>query len=399
MSTEMMVSKDKIKSLMDDVRKVHESPDNQNRAYFWQIRSKEDWQPAFIRTLPKREPGNKIPFVVEPGLGMWSQILGFNLGDYYSSPLTYLTAQLEMKLYHARMFKDDTFIDKTFRLMFATTLEASLMGAKYNFTRDGHPWIEYSHPPIKSLEDIQALVPPDFFRSGVMPIIHRFYEEINTLLDEDFLVKFPEWIMGPLGVAIQLRGFEAFLMDLIDAPENSGQLIEKIITARKHWQSDLDKFLGVQRTHGVLGNDDINVPIISPAQYRDIFLPIEHELCNYYGSIFYWHSCGNVTKLLPMIGSIRKLELFHCGPWTDIKKACSVFPGNGTAMEIVIEPVSKVQKASREQQKKILVELQREITSEANCFIKVDSLEVISNLPSDLQQILQWIEVAREVLG
>lgn len=395
----MVVSKDRVKQLMDEVRMVFESPENQARAEFWKPIPDEDWQLAYIRTLPNRKPGQKIPFVVEPGLGMWSQILGFNLGDYYTSPLVYLTVQLMIKLYHASHFKDDTYIDKSFRLMFATTLEASLLGASFHFTRNGHPWIDYSNPPIKSLEDIENLKLPDFFHSGTMPEIHRFYEEMRSLLDDDFLIKFPEWIMGPMGVAIQLRGFEKLLMDLIESPEEANQLLKKIVEARKSWQSEADKFLDKKRNYGVLGNDDVNVPIISPPQYKNIFLPIEKELCNYYGGIFYWHSCGNVTRLLPYISTIPRLKLFHCGPWTDVEKSCEVFEDADTSLEIMVEPVDKVQKASKEKQNEYLKEIVQAIPPQTNGYIKVDSLEVISDLSSDLSQVLQWIAVARGILG
>ena len=124
----MEVSQDRIKALMDQVREIHESPENQARARYWQVVPHERWEPALIRTLPAPRAGAKIPFVVEPALTMWSEILGFDTAAYYADPLTYLSAQLEMKVYHARHFQDDTHIDKSFRILFAAVLEGTLMG-------------------------------------------------------------------------------------------------------------------------------------------------------------------------------------------------------------------------------------------------------------------------------
>lgn len=93
----MEVNQDRVKALMDQVREIHESPENQARARYWQVVSHERWEPALIRTLPAPRDGGKIPFVVEPALTMWSEILGFDTAAYYADPLTYLTAQLEME--------------------------------------------------------------------------------------------------------------------------------------------------------------------------------------------------------------------------------------------------------------------------------------------------------------
>ena len=119
----MEVNRERVKLLMDQVRGTHGSPENQARARHWQIVPHERWEPALIRTLPApRKEGGKIPFVIEPGLAMWSEILGFDIGTYYEDPLTYLTAQLEMKVYHAQHFKDDAYIDRSIRILFATTI-------------------------------------------------------------------------------------------------------------------------------------------------------------------------------------------------------------------------------------------------------------------------------------
>jgi len=395
----MEVNRNRIKDLMDQVREIHESPENQARARYWQVVPHERWEPAFIRTLPAPRAGAKIPFVVEPALTMWSEILGFDTAAYYTDPLTYLTAQLEMKVYHARHFQDDTYIDKSFRILLAAVLEGTLMGMPYNFTKEGHPWLDYMHPPVRSADDLGHLEPPDFYQSGVMPLVHRFYAEMTEALDDDFLVKFPDWLMGPFGVSCELRGFDKFLMDLLLDPEFAQALLRAIVEARKSWQARCDEFLGVKRTRGVLGNDDVYCPTLSPALYRDMILPFEIELCEHYSGMFYWHSCGDTTKLLDDIARIPVVDLFHCGPWTDVAESCRVWGERGVPIEICVEPVEKVQRASPAQQRRYLQDIVAQIPDHVEGFVKVDSLEVIRDLETELAAIQSWIDGAREVLS
>lgn len=396
----MEVSINRINSLQQSVRDIYDSSSNQSKRGYWQVIENETWEPAFIRTLPDRQPKGKIPFVVELGLGLWSKVLDFNLRDYYHDPLTYATVQLEIKAFHAKNFHDDTFIEKNFRLLIATTLEGSLMGVPFGYTEQGHPWLDYQNPPLVDYSDLKQLRIPDFYQSGEMPNLLSAYEKMKQVLDEDFLIKFPDWIMGPFGVAAELRGFDKLLMDLILEPQFVSDLLGHIVRSRHSWQKQLDAFLGISRSRGLLGNDDVNCPTLSPAQYRKFLLPIEKELCAHYGGIYYWHSCGQTTPLLPYIAEIPHLDLFHCGPWTSVEKACSVFAGTGTALEIMVEPVDKVQMASRQEMKNYLLEIKSQIPDETNCYIKVDSIEDVRNdLKIEIDNVIKWIEVAREVLG
>lgn len=394
----MKVNQERIQALMDLVRKIHESPENQDRARCWQLVPYERWEPAFIRTAPAPRYGGHVPFVVEPALAMWSEVLGFETKAYYEDPLTYLTAQLEMKVYHAGHLRDDTYIDKSVRLLFAALLEGSMLGVPYGFTKQGHPWLDYQNPPIQDREDLNKLELPDFYRGGIMPLVHRFYAEMTEVLDDDFLVKFPDWIMGPFGVACELRGFDQFLVDLLLDQEFARELLGFIVEARLVWQAECDRFLGIERTRGLMGDDDVNCPTLSPALYRDVILPLEMELSEHYGGIFYWHSCGNTSRLLENIARIPALDLFHCGPWTEVAEACRVMGKRGVALEICLDPVGKVQLASPADQKRYLEEVVAHIPDTVDCYIKVDSLETIRDLPTELAAIGSWLDAAREVL-
>jgi hypothetical protein len=137
---------------------------------------------------------------------------------------------------------------------------------------------------------------------------------------------------------------------------------------------------------------------MSPSHYRDILLPLEIELSESYGGIAYWHSCGDTTRLLDAISQIPNLDLFHCGPWTDVSSACHIMGAKGIAVEICIEPVDKVQHASPIAQKRYLEDTIAQIPGNTACYIKVDSLEVIRDLPTELEAIQSWLRVAQTLL-
>jgi hypothetical protein len=205
--------------------------------------------------------------------------------------------------------------------------------------------------------------------------------------------------MGPFGVAAELRGFDGLLIDLLGRPDFIDAMFGYIVEARLHWQAECDRYLGIRRTRGLLGNDDVNVPTLSPGLYETRVLPWELRLCEQYGGIFYWHSCGNTTKLLPAINRIPALDLFHVGPKTDIARAAAIFGPRSIPLEICPDPVSKVQQAAPEEQRRCLEEVLAQIPEECSCYIKIDSLEVLGTLDESMETIQHWIATARDLLG
>ncbi|MCZ7542980.1 MAG: hypothetical protein M5R40_05320 [Anaerolineae bacterium] len=396
----MAPSIDRIKTLMDEVRAIEASAPNQARKRLWQARPHAEFEPAFIRTLPyARARGGKIPFVVEPALGMWVHILGFDRRAYYTDPVTYLTVELEKKVYHARLFRDDTYIDKSFRILIATALEASLVGVPYAFTAEGHPLPDYLHPPVKAPSDLARLDLPDFHRTGLMPTIIRLYEEMRRLLDDDFLVKFPDWIMGPFGVATELRGFDGLLIDMVQRPGLRRAALCVCRRSAPALAGGMRRLPGRQAHARPAGQRRREYTHALARLYREMVLPWEQKLCATYGGIFYWHSCGDTSALIPDIARIPTLDLFHVGPKTDIARAAQVFGPRAIPLEICPDPIEKVQQATPDQQRDHLAAVRDQIPADVSCCIKVDSLEVLRSPEAELATIQQWIATARELLG
>jgi len=395
----MDTSTEHIRELMDRVREIELSPSNQAKKRYWNIVPNDQWEPAQIRDIPRPLNEGPLPFVVQPATSMWSHILGFDIKEFFTEPRVYLTAMLEQTVWAAEHIDDDTFHNRSFRLLYGTLLEGSMMGLPWHFDETGYPRFDYDHPPLTKPEDLSKMKMPDFYTSGLMPLILRMYEEMKELLDDDFLVKFPDWLMGPFGVACEMRGFSNFLTDLVLEPQFAQDLLTFIVESRKQWTRQCNEYLGlINRTRGTLGNDDVACPTLSPKIYAEQILPFERDLHDFYGRLFYWHSCGNTTALLEIIRELPEIELIHVGPWTDRAKAVEIF-AETSALEFCPDPVEEVQMADEERIRQWLGELVGLRKPEMAVYIKVDSLEVIRDLKTELDAIQRFIRIAREVTG
>lgn len=232
---------DSIKKLTEKIEKLIHSPRNQKIAQAWkpqEYTAKDHWRGVpLLSTRAKM-----IPFTVEPELPMWARILGFDVEEFYNNPRSYLENTLKIMIYRFEHFQDFTCIEKTIPIWLGTTLESSLLGSRTIFVKGESPWLD-REPIIKKYEDLDKLNLPDFYKSGLMPVAHRMYNEINELVEGKYTVVFPEWGRGPFGVATHIRGLENLLSDMVLKPDFVHKLMCFITDARKVWIKERAKFL------------------------------------------------------------------------------------------------------------------------------------------------------------
>ena len=147
---------------------------------------------------------------------------------------------------------------------------------------------------------------------------------------------------------------------------------------------------------GNLYNYEVSCPIISPEQYEEFVFPYEIELCEFQGGIGYWHSCGDTTKLVDSIRKISPIDMFHIGPWTDMREAKRAF-AKDTALEKCLMPTKDVQLASEKEMEEKLDSI-RTILDGTSYTIRASALQVMDSLDKDIERIKQWVEVARRKL-
>jgi uroporphyrinogen-III decarboxylase len=383
---------DSIKSLMDKVREISEEKANKKRIERWQPSpetARDHW-----RGKPQwRASIDSAPITVEPEMAMWGEIMGFALDEFYQNPLVYLEYQLRMMIWRYENFDDHTCIEKNVPIWLGTTFESSLFGSKTIYDKSESPWLDREFV-IGNESDFYKIQKPDFNKTGLMPLSHKYYEVLKETLDDDFNVTFPEWGRSPFAVATHIRGFENVLIDLVSNPDFAKELIRFITDVRIEWTKERAHFLGMGVEKGNIYNDEVNTPTLSPQLYEEFALPYEIELSKFHGGILYWHSCGNTTALMTSIAKIPDLEMFHVGPWTDLKTAMDTFKGE-LPLEICIHPLKYVQNADENAMRSNLQEI-NEICGDSPYTIRAEGLQKFTTVNEDVKHIKDWIRIANE---
>ena len=79
------MDREDLRALMDRVRQIAETAENQQKAFLWAPESadaKDHW-----RGTPKRYgETHAAPFTVEPEFPLWSKMIGFDMVRFYTDP-------------------------------------------------------------------------------------------------------------------------------------------------------------------------------------------------------------------------------------------------------------------------------------------------------------------------
>ena len=394
------MDKENIKRLLEEVRKLEQSSENKRRKEMWKEiprTARDQW-----RGVPKNDRSwrcGAIPLTIDLQNSFWAKYFNFSLVDYYSDAGIFLEYYLKIMIERFKMFDDDTFIVKRIPIWAGSGFEGSMFGMQVHSYPDKDPWLDYEDI-IKNHDDLEKLDFPDFYTSGLMPVEIKLYEELKEITDADFEVLFPEWLRGPFGIALYLRGFENMLVDMKLEPEFAVKLLGFITGTREKWYRDLAKYLGKPIQKGNIYDDEINCPSISEQLYRDLILPFEQDLCKFHGGLLYWHSCGDVTKLLEEINKIPDIDLIHIGPWTSVDKAGAIFK-NRAPFEINVNWQRDVLDMNDEQMRRTITSIICDcLKNDVSGFeIRLSGVSIHNTLEETLRKVRIWNKAANEMRG
>jgi hypothetical protein len=338
----------------------------------------------------------RAPFVFFPDANFYARLLGYSLKQVFTNAETYICFTLEQMVWNHDHLHHDGSASKTVLINQLGFFAPSLFGMMPIYEDAAVPWIK--DPVIKEKEDFKRLKEPDFYTSGLSPLAHSMYERARELLPDDFKVEFTTWLTGPYSLLFHLRGPLNLAMDLIDDPPFVHEMMVFSTHCMKTWWTERARFLGQERLEPlIMGNDEVGVPMMSPAQYEAFVLPYESELSKYFGGIDYWHSCSNVTKLLPLIARIPGLRMMDVGPWTALEPAVQLFGKRpGSSIMKRLHPVSEVLTASEEEMRARLLQIK------ATCFdvpymLLFDGLNVLDSVETSVEKVLLLDRVCHEV--
>ena len=351
----------------------------------------------------KETPGT--PVYVGLARPWFADRFGVDLVQYFTDAELCLRTQLMAKIFKHDHVPDDNVIKPVVGLDFATTLEASLFGVEPIYRPGQEPC--FGAPVIKEKSDLDRLELPDFYRSGIMPQVHRMYARMQELVDGELEISFPGWARGPWSVACMLRGFTEIYIDLMEDPDFVHRLMQFLVKAKLHYERERAKFLGVDMKEqptwkyiymdyrevgpSDLYNDEVDGALFSVDTYREFIFPYEEQLAKSYGGCRYYHSCGKMDTLLPQVGQLPGLKIVHVSAWTDVVKARAAVP-EGTTLQVVMHVQDDVMDATEPHMRERLMK----VVDACRGVPFIICADTINNGP--IEKVQEWLAIAREVL-
>ena len=283
-----------------------------------------------LNRLYSRENGARPLVFVRPTRVYLRQKYALDLQLVYQDPQEYLKTELLTKLQTYMEFDDDTPVWPLVEMWLGSPFEMSLLGTECIMLSESDP--RWGAPVLRSLDDVAKLRQPDFESTGMLPLAHRMYGDIEKLVSGRFEVRFPQWQKGTLGVALVVRGDSDFYADLYDNPEGLHRLMSHIDRVAAWYEEERNKRFGVSKGDGrwgyrryrTLGNDEVDCNLISPAHYLEFVYPYDRSYTERSAEGVYLHSCGNLTPLYRQIAALPHLEVLHISPWSDFFRALDV---------------------------------------------------------------------------
>lgn len=304
----------------------------------------------------------QILYRVGIGKTVFAKAFGFKTMDYYSDMKVCLKAQLQWKLWNFYVLQDDTPFDMEVGIDYATAYEPSMYGMDYHIQEGLEP--TYADPIIKEPEDLETLQRPDFYTSGLMPVVHKQYKELQELVDDRFHVFFPGFARGPWSIATILRGFDDLFFDMADDPDYVEELVDFAVETRISWEKQRCEFLGIDPTDDKYRwkyvvyrdnynsdsfEDEVDGNMFSKTMFEDYVLPAEKKMNEFYGFTGYYHSCGNLTPFLEgIVDTLQNLKMLHVSAWTDYDKAIALAKPE-TIVQVSLDPLKVVLNENEEE--------------------------------------------------
>jgi uroporphyrinogen-III decarboxylase len=242
-----------------------------------------------------------------------------------------------------------------------------------------------------------------------MQKFHKDYEKLKELVAGRLSVTFPGWVRGTWSLALFFRGFTQMYYDVYDNPNFVKEFLDFLAEARISWEKQRCEFLGKKPTD--LDNwfsnnyvdyrfvhasdqysDEVDGNMISRESYKELIFPSEKKVADFYGRTFYYHSCGNLTKILDPLATLPNLGILHVSSWTDLKTAREM-TGENVIIQKVLHPEDEVMHATPEKIRSRTREI-LEAIPDRKLWICADAI-----YSGDVEKVKQWVTVCKETVA
>ena len=410
-----------IQDLLDKVEELYFHPRNVENLKKWVRQPKRALDNKW-RHLPETVDFSRVPvpIVVNMEPSLRSEVFDYSVRDYFHNPQSYLEYYLKHEIFHFSEIVDDVPLLRHIPAYCTAYFEATLCGAEIVYL-DDHDAILPDKPHMAELSEVELMPLADFNRGPSMTYAKKLYEYVlDQVQGREFTVAFPEWLRNPFGVATWLYGEDRLLEAIESDPRGVHRLIRYATDCRKEWTGQRRVFLGEEDyVTAPMYSDSVRDDTMGPDVYEEFVYPYELEVAELHGGIYYWHSCGDTSKLLESIGRLP-IQVFHVGPWTSVQKAAEVFGSKGTALEFAIQKHGDYGPTLRPAQDDVFRASPEDVESKLRdilshvvaggvsaCFVDAGPLHrasyrggqtAVGDVASDVQAVQQWVRTARGVL-
>ncbi len=338
-----------------------------------------------------------ISFGIEEPM-TWVLLWKLDTPRFYTDPYYYVEMTLRQKLWRWENFpEEDVPVTAEIPASLSMYPEYTFVGMQLYFSPEGIPTIQTDHPMTRT-PDLRLLDPVDFQASGWMPRIFGWWEDVNQIIAGRLKVfNSMTWWRGCLDLAMQLRGYDQLMLDVVERPEFVHSLLKFLTEQRCCWWEAYSRHFDLPLRPTDIGEDWLNVPFISPGFFRDFILPRYLELEAFHGGINSLHSCGNQAPLQRYFLQLKTLMNYEVSPWTSLEKTLVNLPDE-KRLGIGLHP-NDVLFTTRQAMEERLRGIQS-VCVGRNYGIGTSGLTPILATPADfIDQINLWLGVTRKVFS
>jgi uroporphyrinogen-III decarboxylase len=385
-----------INRLLDEYGKLCDSPENSRRLSLWETKDCMLRGETQFHGIPKYtvDSGTPMPVTAECLEKMWEKILGMDLTRFYTDPAYFLEYFLRYKILKFRRFRDDTPLTRDIPVCFGVTHEAGILGQKVLFLPGEEPQFA-KEPIVEETTELPGTI--DFSNNAYLAMAIPYYEKVKDMAGREFHVIFPQWYRGPQGVALYIRGFENFAVDTYVNQTFAHRVLRYVTDAAIQFARWRSAYTGEPIARCDLFNDDI--PLMSPDAYARFFLPYEQELAHFHGGVYYWHSCGDITRHVAVIDKLDGVALLDFGVTMQDKREGMRNLSRPRALELRVMAKTHIQEASEEAAKAYILDM-IEACRESGVkryVIRTSGMSILLGGEEDLLKLARWVEMVREV--
>jgi MtaA/CmuA family methyltransferase len=192
-----------------------------------------------------------------------------------------------------------------------------------------------SHP-LAASRDLALLERPDPLKSERMRAAVEAVREYRRRAWRQYSIT--GWVEGPAAEAADLRGFSAFMIDLIDDEAFACELMDLCT------QTAVEYALAqIEAGADTIGIGDAAASQISPDMYVRLVLPREKRIVHAVheaGALARLHICGDINHLVPAMGELG-VDILDCDWMVDMERARRIL-GRKVTLAGNLDPVAAV---------------------------------------------------------